>query len=255
MHSSVHNDQGIGVPLRRVEDRRFLTGRGRFVADVELSGALACALVRSPHAHAAIRRIDISAALASSGVVAVLTGADMAADGMAPMRPLWVIRSREGSPMAEPPRFALAREKVRHVGEPVAAVIAETPTQALDAAERVEVGYEPLAALAEPQSEKLTLYTSTQAPHHIRRQVTEQLGISESALRVISPDVGGGFGYKGKLYPEEGILTWAARRLGRPVRWVATRAESFVSDNQARDHLTHAELAFDADGRFLALHV
>jgi aerobic carbon-monoxide dehydrogenase large subunit len=320
MHSSVHNDQGIGVPLRRVEDRRFLTGRGRFVADVELSGALACALVRSPHAHAAIRRIDISAALASSGVVAVLTGADMAADGMAPMRPLWVIRSREGSPMAEPPRFALAREKVRHVGEPVAAVIAETPTQALDAAERVEVGYEPLAAvtdaraaqaahapqlhvcapgnvcfrwtrgdeaavraafgsashvvaidlvnnrlvgaalepraaLAEPQSEKLTLYTSTQAPHHIRRQVTEQLGISESALRVISPDVGGGFGYKGKLYPEEGIIAWAARRLRRPVRWVASRAESFVADNQGRDHLTHAELALDADGRFLALNV
>src|SRR5438874_3656884 len=100
MHSSVHNNQGIGVPLRRVEDRRFLTGRGRFVAVIDLSGALACALVRSPHAHADIRRIDISAALGSSGVVAVLTGADMAADGMAPMRPLWVIRSREGSPTA-----------------------------------------------------------------------------------------------------------------------------------------------------------
>ena len=320
MHSSVHNNQGIGVPLRRVEDRRFLTGRGRFVADIDLSGALACALVRSPHAHADIRRIDISAALGSSGVVAVLTGADMAADGMAPMRPLWVIRSREGSPMAEPPRFALAREKVRHVGEPVAAVIAETLAQALDAAERVEVDYatlaavtdaraaqaapapqlhacapgnvcfrwtrgdetavraafggaahvvaidlvnnrlvgaaiEPRAVLAEPQGDKLTLYTSTQAPHHIRRQVTEQLGISESALRVISPDVGGGFGYKGKAYPEEGIITWAARRLRRPVCWAASRAESFVADNQARDHLTHAELALDVNGRFLALHV
>src|SRR4029077_19722020 len=124
MRSSVRNDQGIGVPLRRVEDRRFLTGQGRFVADVDLSGALACALVRSPHAHAAIRRIELSAALASPGIVAVLTGADMAADGMAPMRPLWVIRSRDGSPMAEPPRFALARDTVRHVGEPVVAVIA-----------------------------------------------------------------------------------------------------------------------------------
>jgi aerobic carbon-monoxide dehydrogenase large subunit len=321
MRSSVRNDQGIGVPLRRVEDRRFLTGQGRFVADVDLSGALACALVRSPHAHAAIRRIELSAALASPGVVAVLTGADMAADGMAPMRPLWVIRSRDGSPMAEPPRFALAREKVRHVGEPVAAVIAETLSQALDAAERVELDYEPLAAVTdaraaqvahapqlhacapgnvcfrwtrgdeaavraafgnaarvvaidlvnnrlvgaaiEPravlaearQDEKLTLHTSTQAPHHIRRQVTEQLGISESALRVVSPDVGGGFGYKGKLYPEEGIVAWAARRLCRPVRWVASRAESFVADNQGRDHLTHAELALDADGRFLALNV
>src|SRR6266566_9630959 len=119
------NYQGIGAPLRRVEDKRFLTGHGRFVADSELSGTLACALVRSPHAHAAIRRIDASAALAAPGVVAVFTGADMAADGMAPMRPLWVIRSRDGSPMAEPPRFALARDKVRHVGEPIAAIVAE----------------------------------------------------------------------------------------------------------------------------------
>jgi len=311
---------GIGVPLRRVEDRRFLTGRGRFVADIELSGALACVLIRSPHAHAAIRRIEASAARACPGVVAVLTGADMAADGIAPMRPLWVIRSRDGSPMAEPPRFALARDKVRHVGEPVAAVVAESLAPALDAAERVAVEYEPLraitdaraaqaadapqlhagasgnvcfrwargdeaavraafrsashvvaidlvnnrlagaaieprAVMAEPQGEKLTLYTSTQAPHHIRRQVTEQLGIPESAVRVVSPDVGGGFGYKGKLYPEEGIIAWAARRLRHPVRWVATRAESFVADNQGRDHLTHAELALDGEGRFLALKV
>jgi aerobic carbon-monoxide dehydrogenase large subunit len=318
--SSVSRHQGIGAPLRRVEDRRFLTGRGCFVADLDLAGALACVLVRSPHAHAAIRRIEVSAALACPGVLAVLTGADMAADAMAPMRPLWVIRSRDGSPMAEPPRFALAREKVRHVGEPVAAILAESVAQALDAAERVEVDYEPLAAvtdaraaretgapqlhtcapgnvcfrwargdeaavraafrsaahviavdvvnnrlvgaaiepravIGEPQSEKLKLYTSTQAPHHIRRQVTEQLGMPESALRVVSPDVGGGFGYKGKLYPEEGIMAWAARRLYRPVRWIATRSESFVADNQGRDHLTHAELALDADGHFVALKV
>src|SRR6516165_8380122 len=121
----------------------------------------------------------------------------------------------------------------------------------------VGAAIEPRAVIGavDPQSDKLTLYSSTQAPHHIRRQVTEQLGIPESALRVISPDVGGGFGYKGKLYPEEGIIAWAARRLRRPVRWVASRAESFVADNQARDHLTHAEVALDADGRFLALHV
>jgi aerobic carbon-monoxide dehydrogenase large subunit len=316
------NYQGIGAPLRRVEDKRFLTGRGRFVADIELSGALASALVRSPHAHATIRRIDASAARAAPGVVAVFTGADMAADGVAPMRPLWVVRSRDSSPMAEPARFALARETVRHVGEPVAVVVAATLTQAVDAAERLEVDYAPLSAVTDaraaqaevapqlhacapgnvcfrwargdeaavrsalrsaahvvaidlvnnrlvgaaiepravigavdPQSDKLTLYSSTQAPHHIRRQVTEQLGIPESALRVISPDVGGGFGYKGKLYPEEGLIAWAARRLRRPVRWVASRAESFAADNQARDHLTHAELALDTDGRFLALHV
>jgi carbon-monoxide dehydrogenase large subunit len=320
--TSARNYQGIGAPLRRVEDRRFLLGRGRFVADIELPGALACVLVRSPHAHARIRRVDTSAAKASPGVVAVFAGADMATDGMAPMRPLWAVRSRDGSAMAEPPRFALARGTVRHGGEPVVAVIADTLLQATDAAERVEVDYEPLPAVtdaraalapeapqlhhsapgnvcfrwargdeaavraafaqaahvvtidlvnnrlvgaaiepraaiatAEPDGGKLTLYTSTQAPHHIRRQVTEQLGIPESALRVISPDVGGGFGYKGKLYPEEGIVAWAARRLGRPVRWVATRAESFVADNQARDHLTHAKLALAADGRFLALHV
>ena len=273
----MRNYQGIGAPLRRVEDRRFLLGRGRFVADIELPGALACVLVRSPHAHARIRRVDTSAAMALPGVVAVFTGADMAADGMAPMRPLWAVRSRDGAAMAEPPRFALARGTVRHGGEPVVAVIADTLLQATDAAERVEVDYEPLPAVtdaraaqaaaapqlhesapgnvcfrwargdeaavraafasaahvvtidlvnnrlvgaaiepraaiatAEPDGGRLTLYTSTQAPHHIRRQVTEQLGIPESALRVISPDVGGGFGYKGKLYPEEGD-----RRLGR----------------------------------------
>src|SRR6516225_8054599 len=231
--SSVRNYQGIGAPLRRVEDKRFLTGYGRFVADIDLPGALACALVRSPHAHAAIRRIDAEAARAMPGVVAVFTGVDMAADSVAPMRPLWLVRSRDGSAMAEPARFALARETVRHVGEPVAAVIAATLTQAVDAAERGEeaavraalrsaahvvaidlvnnrlvgAAIEPRAVIGvvDPQSEKLTLYSSTQAPHHIRRQVTEQLGIPESALRVISPDVGGGFGYKGKLYPEEGI--------------------------------------------------
>ena len=316
------NYQGIGAPLRRVEDRRFLLGRGRFVADIELPGALHCILVRSPHAHARIRKIDTTAATASPGVVAVFTGSDMAADGVLPMRPLWVIRSRDGSEMAQPPRYALARGTVRHVGEPVVAVIAETREAAADAAERVAIDYEALAAVidvraaqaagaprlheaapgnvcfrwargdeaavraalkaaphkvaidlvnnrlvgaalepraafatVEPATGRLTLVSATQAPHHIRKQVTEQLGIPESALRVISPDVGGGFGYKGKLYPEESLVVWAARRLCRPVRWVATRAESFLSDNQARDHFTHAELALDADGRFLALHV
>jgi carbon-monoxide dehydrogenase large subunit len=313
---------GIGAPLRRIEDPPLLRGQGRYVADVDIDGALHCVLVRSPHAHARVRTIDTSGALALPGVVAVLTGADMAADGMGPMRPLWAIRSADGSPMAEPPRFALARDVVRHVGEPICAVIAERNTLALDAAELVRVDYDPLpavtdaatamaagapqlhdaapgnicfrwargdetavrgafasaehvvsielinnrliggaieprAALAIPATggAKLTLLSSTQIPHHIRRMVAEQLGIPESAMRVIAPDVGGGFGYKGKLYPEESIVTFAARRLQRPVRWVATRAESFISDNQGRDHTTAAELALDADGRFLALRV
>src|SRR3984893_2030725 len=130
------NYQGIGAPLRRVEDKRFLTGHGRFVADIELSGAPAGPLVRPPRANAAIRRIDAAAACAVPGVVAVFTGADMAADGVTPMRPLWAVRSRDGSPMAEPARFALARETVRHVGEPVAAVVAARLKRALGAAER-----------------------------------------------------------------------------------------------------------------------
>ena len=141
------NYQGIGAPLRRVEDRRFLLGRGRFVADIELPGALHCVLVRSPHAHARIRKIDTAAAAAAPGVVAVFTGSDMAADGVLPMRPLWVIRSRDGSEMAQPPRYALARGTVRHVGEPVVAVIAETREAAADAAERVAIDYETLAAV------------------------------------------------------------------------------------------------------------
>jgi carbon-monoxide dehydrogenase large subunit len=292
------------------------------VADVAPPGTLHCIFVRSPHAHARIRSIDASVANVLPGVVAALTGIDMAADHVQPMRPLWIVQSFDKKPMAEPPRFALAREAVRHIGEPIAAVIAETSEQAADAAERVVVEYEilpavtdahvagaqgapqlhreapgnvcfrwargdeaavrtafasaahvvglelvnnrligaaiePRAVLAipEPIAGKLTLYSTTQVPHHIRRMVSEQLGMPESAMRVVAPDVGGGFGYKGKLYPEEGVIAWAARRLGRPVRWSATRSESFLADNQGRDHITHAELALDADGNFLALRV
>ena len=315
-------NEGIGARVLRKEDRRFLTGRGEFVADLAVFGAAHCAIVRSPHAHARIRAIDAGRAAAATGVVAVLTGADMAADGVGPMRSLWTIRSHDGTPMAEPPRWALARERVRHVGEPVAIVLAETPGVASDAAELVEVDYEvlpavtasvdaladgaprlhaeapgnvcfrwqrgdagaverafahaahkvelqlynnriagcaiePRAAMALPgaDGDALTLYSATQVPHFVRRLVAEQLGLAELAIRVIAPDVGGGFGYKGKHYPEEAIVAWAARRLRRPVRWVATRTESFVSDNQARDHVTRCALALASDGRFLGLRV
>ena len=313
---------GIGASILRVEDQRLLVGRGRYVADIRVPEETHCVIVRSPHAHARITRLDTSDAASLPGVAAVLTGADMAADDIGPMTPLWAIRSVDGSPMAEPLRWALARGTVRHVGEPVAAVVAGTLEQAMDAAETVVVDYDPLpvvtdardamradapelhadapgnivfrftrgnaaavnaafagaphvvsldlinnrlicaameprAVLAVPGTgdDKLRLYCTTQAPHAIRRAVTEELGIPPNAIRLIAPDVGGGFGTKGKHYPEETIVPWAARRLGRPVKWVATRAESFVSDTQGRDHRTHARLALDAQGRFLALEV
>ena len=274
----------IGRALPRVEDARFLTGCGRFIDDLSFPAMLHCVLVRSPHPHARILRIR--------GPQGLLTGGHMEADGVGPMRAGWRLPG-----MAEPPRWALARDTVRHVGEPVAAVFGETPALAEDAAEQVEVEYEPLplmeetafhwtrgdaaavdaafasaphrvdielvnnrlcgaaietrGAIATPD----TLYCSTQAPHHIRGHVCAELGLREIDLRVVSYDMGGGFGYKGKHYPEETILVWAARRLRRPLKWVAKRHESFVSDTQGRDHRTRASLALDRDGGFLALRV
>ena len=276
----------IGASVHRVEDGRFLTGRGSYVDDLAFQGALHCAFVRSPHAHARIRKIDAGGGL-------VLTGRDLQADGVKPMRAGWALAG-----MVEVPRFALAFETVRHVGEPVAAVFAESRAAAEDAAELVEVEYEalppamdercfrwtrgdaagadsalarasrvvsielvnnrlcgaaiePRAAVATPD----TLYCATQAPHHIRNYVCAELGIAQSELRLVSPDMGGGFGYKGKHYPEETVLVWAARRLRRPVKWVARRTESFLSDPQSRDHRTKASLGLDREGRFLGLKV
>ena len=277
----------IGAPVRRVEDLRFLTGSGRFIDDLVIPGALHCAFVRSPHAHARIRAVRFPKELLA------LTGRDMEKDGVGPMRAGWALPG-----MIEPPRWALARDTVRHVGEPVGAVFAETRALAEDAAERVTVEYEPLpliknatcfrwsrgdagaveAAFAgaphrveiELVNNRLcgaaieargviatgdTLYCATQAPHHIRSHVCAELGLKEIDLRVISPDMGGGFGYKGKHYPEETVALWAARRLRRPVRWVATRQESFLSDTQGRDHRTRAALALSDKGEFLGLKV
>src|SRR2546428_7661436 len=140
------NPEGIGAAVLRREDPRFLTGRGRFVTDLSLPGMLACHVVRSPHAHAVVRAIRIERAVARAGVVAVFTGADMEADGVGPMRCVWAIRAADGTPMAEPPRWALARGRVRHVGEAIAVVIAETAAIAADAAADVDVEYEPPAA-------------------------------------------------------------------------------------------------------------
>ena len=314
-------DTGIGASVRRLEDRRFLTGRGRYVSDRAVPGALHCRFLRSDHAHAEILGIETGAALAVPGVAAVLTGAEMAADGIGSMPCLWKVPTKDGTPMAEPPRWALARDRVRHVGEPLAAVLAETRAAAEDAAELVEIRYRPLpaaigsrralgaepalhdaapgnvcyvwgrgdeaavdsamrraarvveidiynnriagaaieprAALAvyDPLGEAITLHDTTQAVHLVRRSVASQLGMADRQIRVVSPDVGGGFGYKGKHYPEEIVVCWAARRLGRPVRWVGERMEAFVTDTQARDHRTRARLALDAEGGFLGLRV
>ena len=314
-------DSGIGASVLRLEDRRFLTGRGQYVSDRAVPGALHCRFVRSDHAHADLLEIETEAALALPGVAAVLTGADMAEDGIGSMPCLWKIPTKDGTPMAEPPRWALARGRVRHVGEPVAAVLAESQAAADDAAELVGVRYAPLPAVVgsragvgaetvlhgeapgnvcyvwgrgdeaavaramegaartveidiynnriagaalEPRAAiasydsiagTVTLYDTTQAVHLVRRSVAAQLGMADREIRVISPDVGGGFGYKGKHYPEEIVVCWAARRLGRPVRWVGTRGEAFVTDTQARDHRTRAKLALDGDGRFLGLRV
>jgi carbon-monoxide dehydrogenase large subunit len=281
----------IGAAIRRVEDARFLIGRGQFVDDLSLPGMLHCAIVRSPHAHARIKRIDATSA-AVPGVIAIFVGKDMEGDGVGPMRAGWALPG-----MAEPPRWALARGTVRHVGEPVAAVFAESGELAEDAAEQVAVEYEVLpsveetcfrwtrgdAAAVEAAFGKAsrvvsvelvnnrvcgaaletrgmvatadTLYCGTQAPHHIRHYVCSELGLAESELRIVSPDMGGGFGYKGKHYPEETLLVWAARRLRRPVKWIAGRRESFLSDTQGRDHRTTASLALDPEGGFLALRV
>lgn len=318
--------EGIGASVLRREDRRFLTGRGQFVSDLVLEGELHCAFVRSPHAHARIRSINTTAAASAPGVIAVYTGADMAADGVGPMVPLWQIPGVNGKVMNEPPRWALSRGTVRHVGEAMAMVVANTRHQAIDAAELVEVDWEPLPAVVDvrdaplPESAQLhpeapgnlcvrfqrgseapvdaafakathkvsvdiinhrlvcaalepraviamasatqgldghavTIWSATQVPHHIRKFVAEQLNLPENAVRVIAPDVGGGFGTKGKHYPEEIILAWAARKLERPLKWVSSRSEAFVSDYHARDHATHAELALDAEGHFLGLRV
>ena len=316
-------DQGIGAAVRRKEDRRFLTGRGSYVDDIRKPGELWAQIVRSPLAHARIRRIDTAGARGAKGVVAVFTGADMVADGVGSLPCGWLIHSADGKPMAEPPHIPLSPERARHVGDAVAVVIAETRAQAREAAALVQIDWqelpvvascadairagaplvwddvpgntcyaweigdrgatdaafasakhvvaldlvnnrlipnaiEPRAAIGEfdPANGQYTLTTSSQNPHVIRLLMGAfVLKIPEHKLRVVSPDVGGGFGSKIFHYAEEAIVTWAAGKLARPVRWTAERSESFVSDAHGRDHVSRAELALDAQGNFLGLRV
>ena len=312
----------IGKPLQRREDYRFLTGAGQYTDDVTLPGQTHGVFLRSPHAHARIKSIDISAAAQAPGVVQIFTGADLAEAKVGGLPCGWLIHSKDGSPMKEPPHPVLAQGKVRHVGDQVALVVAETANQAKDACELIVVDYEELppvidittadsaaslvhdevpgnvcydwghgskdavdAAFAkaahvtklsfannrlipnamEPRAanahytrhdESYTLYVANQNPHVERLLMCAfVLGLPESKVRVIAPDVGGGFGSKIFLYAEETALIWASKRVGRPIKWTAERSESFLTDAHGRDHATTAELAMDAQGNFLAMRV
>ena len=310
---------GIGASVTRVEDYRFLTGQGTYTDDINRPGQAYAYILRSPHAHARINGIDTTAAGAADGVVAIYTGADMQTGGL-PCG--WLIHSRDGSPMHEPPHPPLAQGKVRCLGDQVAIVIADSLSEAKAAAELIEVDYDVLpavvdmkaaagggtlvhddigtnvcydwvigeegdvdAALAgsahvteidivnnrlianamEPRAAvsdfdratgEYTLYTTTQNPHVIRLLMGAfVLSIPEHKLRIVAPDVGGGFGSKIFHYAEEAILTWAAGKLARPIKWTAERSESFMTDAQGRDHVTTAKLGLDANGKFTALKV
>ncbi|HXW26487.1 MAG TPA: xanthine dehydrogenase family protein molybdopterin-binding subunit [Xanthobacteraceae bacterium] len=312
---------GIGAAVRRKEDQRFITGKGHYTDDINRPGQTYAYFVRSPHAHAKITRIDAGAAAAMPGVLAVLTGAELAADKIGNLICGWMIHSKDGSPMKMAAHAAIANGKACHVGDPVAVVIAETLAQAKDAAEKLTVDYEVLPAVADPAkaqaagapqihevapnntiyqwhlgdpnaieaafksakhvtkldivnnrlapnaiepraaigeydtgSDSFTLWNTSQNPHVARLVIAAFVGMApEHKLRVIAPDVGGGFGSKIFIYPEEVVALWASRRVGRPVKWVAERGEAFLSDAHGRDHVTHAEMAFDADGKILGL--
>ena len=314
---------GIGAAVKRREDFRFLKGIGRYTDDMSMPNQTYCVFVRSPVAHARLGKIDLTAARNSPGVVAIFTAADIEADNLGGVPCGWLVTGRDNKPMVEPKHPILASGKVRHVGDPVVAVVAETFLQAKDAAEKVSIDYQELPAVVdmkkalagggaavhdeapsnlcfdwelgdkaateaafakaahvckldlinnrlvpnamEPRAaigdydistDEHTLVTTSQNPHVIRLLMGAfVLNIPEHKLRVYAPDVGGGFGSKIYHYAEEALVTWGAKKIGRPIKWVAERSESFVSDAHGRDHVTHAEMAFDKDGKAIALKV
>src|SRR5438477_11067434 len=314
---------GIGQPIRRVEDRRFLTGHGRYLDDIAQPHQLHAALLRSPHANACIRALDTEAAAVLPGVLAVLTGEDLAQDGIGQLPCTTGLTNRDESPIAMPPRPALVRDRVRHVGDAFAMVVAESAALARDAAEQIAVEYEPLPAIVDtahaldsgqpavwdqhsgnlcfdwevgdgaavqraaaaarhrvsltlvnnriivnsmeprgalgkydPGEDSYTLWSSTQGSHFVRNLLAEHvLKIPENRIRVVTPDVGGGFGMKLFLYPEHVLVLWAAKRLGRSVKWLPDRSESFMTDTQGRDNVTRLDLALDQELRFTGLSV
>ena len=314
------NDGFVGRSMPRLEDARFLTGRGRFIADLPFDG-LQAHFVRSPHGHARIVGIDAAAARAMPGVRAVITGAALAADGLGPQPCATAIDAVE--PLIVPPRLALPVDRVRHVGDPVACIVADTVAQALDAAEVLQVDYEPLPCIVDPPgaytpdapqlwaeaprnsaflfrkgdaaavaaglqrarhivdtpivnnrvvvapieprgaiarydaaADLMHLDVTGMGVHGMRKQLAEAVfKMPVERMRITVPDVGGGFGVKNFVYPEYVVVLWAARRLGRPVRWISERLEDFVTSIHGRDNVTSARLGLDVEGRFLALDV
>ena len=314
---------GIGASVKRKEDRRFITGKGRYTDDIRQENQAYAAFVRSPHAHARIRSIDAGGAEAMDGVIAVFNGRELTGDGIGNIICGWMIHSKDGSPMNMGAWSALATEKVRYVGDAVAVVIAESQQLARLAAEAVEVDYEELPAVAaadraleagapqlhdnapgnliydweigdgaatdaaiagaahsttmaiannrlapnpmEPRSavavhdaaeDHYTLYTTSQNPHVARLVLSAFYNVApEHKLRVIAPDVGGGFGSKIYIYPEEITCLWAAMKTGRSVKWTSDRSEAFMTDAHGRDHLTTATIGFDEGGRIVGLKV
>ncbi|HYE89906.1 MAG TPA: molybdopterin cofactor-binding domain-containing protein, partial [Terriglobales bacterium] len=316
----------FGKSIKRTEDPRFITGRGKYVDDLKLPGMTYAAFVRSPHAHARIKGIDVAAAKAHPGVVAVFTGKDMTGVNSLPCG--WDLRKEKGIPgvvedLAIVPHMPLTSDVARHVGDPVAVVIADSQSAAQDAAEKVSVTWEPLPSVTatdkaiasgapkvhdvptgntafkwalgdaaatdaafksaavtvkkrivnqrlvanamEPRAcvarfddstGDLTLWVTSQNPHvHRLLMCAFVLGIPEHKVRVIAPDVGGGFGSKIFLYNEEVVCSWASRQIKRPIRWTSTRREAYLTDAQGRDHITEAELALSKDGKMLGLRV
>ena len=312
---------GVGAPVLRKEDFRFITGKGQYTDDINRQDQAYAYFLRSPHAHATIKKLDISAAKSAPGVLGVLTGDDLAADKIGGLICGWMIHNKDGSPMKAGAHPALAQGKVRYVGDHVAVVIADTYAQAKDAAEQIVVDYQVLPAVVDMNKAKsspaihdvapdnvvydwhlgdkaatdaafskakhvtkidlvnnrlipnamepraaigdfdagtgvYTLYTTSQNPHVARLVLSAFVGIApEHKLRVIAPDVGGGFGSKIFIYAEETVCVWASKKVGRPVKWTADRTEAFLSDAHGRDHISHAELALDDKGKILGLRV
>ncbi|RWM30093.1 xanthine dehydrogenase family protein molybdopterin-binding subunit [Mesorhizobium sp.] len=315
--------EGVGARVARKEDKRFITGGGRYVDDMVVPGMKHAAFVRSPHAHAQIKKIDVKKAQGMPGVVGVLTGKELKADGIGNLICGWMIHSKDGSPMKMGAWSPLAVDKVRYVGDAVVIVIADTKGQARDAAEAVEITYKELKAVVdatkalqpgapqihaeaennlvfdweigdgratdaaiksaahvtrmkivnnrlvpnamEPRAalghydkaeDHYTCWTTSQNPHLARLVMSAFYNVApENKLRVIAPDVGGGFGSKIYIYPEEIVCLWASKKTGVPVKWVADRTESFLADAHGRDHVSMVEMAFDKDNRITGLKV